>query len=543
MIGNTATTIATATEQERGITVEYLTGTDPIFVTATPAEATALRDVGFATRAVSIAEYLDGTLVTAKICELWRAGAQLAPLILIGDYADKVATARHGDAETKRGWGDNHAIMWALAATLKEAGMAPGIEYFLHGDNITQSDDYDILYGGGKTDTYNSIIDAVNDGDAGRRQLEDGINHAASRAQKLQRQGRVAAEQKRENELYEIQQTSAYANFKTLRAEIAGSANTPPISTGFPQFDDALGGGLRTGLYTIGAIPSLGKTTFALQIADQIAAAGQPVLIFHLEQGRTELMAKSISRYTATIAQRNGYNPFTKKEMEQSANRKYTGARPLCELGISDGRRYESYGDAAADNSRHALIEQAYREYAVAARNIYIDEGENDEANAEYISVTVDRYVNALDTAPVVIVDYLQIIKPYEKMDDRQSINETVKKLRRIARKNKTPVIVISSFNRTNYAAPVNMTSFKESGGIEYSSDVLMALQLDGIAEAFAEIADNNKAGERMAKIDDLKMMRPRPIELKFLKNRKGAPSAGISFEYVPEYNLFREKT
>ena len=72
-----------------------------------------------------------------------------------------------------------------------------------------------------------------------------------------------------------------------------GSLPFPPV---FPGLDEALGGGLYPGLYMMGAISSLGKTTLACQIADQIAAAGQPVLIFSLEMARKEIFAKSISR-------------------------------------------------------------------------------------------------------------------------------------------------------------------------------------------------------------------------------------------------------
>jgi replicative DNA helicase len=58
--------------------------------------------------------------------------------------------------------------------------------------------------------------------------------------------------------------------------------------------------GLYEGLYIVGAMSSLGKTTFVTQIGDQIANNGTDVLIFSLEMSRYELMAKSISRLTLT---------------------------------------------------------------------------------------------------------------------------------------------------------------------------------------------------------------------------------------------------
>ena len=53
--------------------------------------------------------------------------------------------------------------------------------------------------------------------------------------------------------------------------------------TGFPELDKALSGGLVAGLHCIGAISSLGKTTFVLQMAENMASTGIPVIIFSLE--------------------------------------------------------------------------------------------------------------------------------------------------------------------------------------------------------------------------------------------------------------------
>ena len=56
---------------------------------------------------------------------------------------------------------------------------------------------------------------------------------------------------------------------------IKASITAPTISTGYTQLDALLDGGLHSGLYVLGAISSLGKTSFVLQVADQIAQQGQ----------------------------------------------------------------------------------------------------------------------------------------------------------------------------------------------------------------------------------------------------------------------------
>lgn len=58
---------------------------------------------------------------------------------------------------------------------------------------------------------------------------------------------------------------------------------------------------LYPGFYVLGAVSSLGKTTFMHQMADQIAYAGQEVLFFSLEQTRLELTTKSLSRIMAQV--------------------------------------------------------------------------------------------------------------------------------------------------------------------------------------------------------------------------------------------------
>lgn len=58
-------------------------------------------------------------------------------------------------------------------------------------------------------------------------------------------------------------------------------------------------GGIYSGLYVIAAAPSLGKTTFALQIADELAASGKDVIFFSLKQSRLEMVSKSFARIAA----------------------------------------------------------------------------------------------------------------------------------------------------------------------------------------------------------------------------------------------------
>ncbi len=111
---------------------------------------------------------------------------------------------------------------------------------------------------------------------------------------------KAKSEAKTDKEKYLDTATSHY--LQEFIDGIANSVDTPFLPTGFPKLDNVLDGGLYEGLYIIGAISSLGKTTIITQIADQVASQGHDVLIFSLEMARSELMAKSISRLAKRVA-------------------------------------------------------------------------------------------------------------------------------------------------------------------------------------------------------------------------------------------------
>ena len=77
------------------------------------------------------------------------------------------------------------------------------------------------------------------------------------------------------------------------------------------------------------------------------------------------------------------------------------------------------------------------------------------------------------------------------------SYNKAVLELKRISRDFKLPVIAVSSLNRMSYGQRISMEAFKESGAIEYSSDVLIGLQLRGAGEAAFDPTEAKKKNPR----------------------------------------------
>lgn len=337
-------------------------------------------------------------------------------------------------------------------------------------------------------------------------QLKADVAENVSRAQRL---ASAALEEKRE----EYKAVSGAGRLNDFLNGIKDGANTPYTPTGFAGLDKELDGGLYAGLYVLGAVSSLGKTTLALQIADNIARRGQDVLIFSLEMAANELIAKSLSRLTYTESGKDSSNAKTNR-------------------GITTRTRYEHYSP-----TEKALIAKAIEAYKGYSDHVYIIEGLGN-IGAEQIKQAVEEHKKITGNTPIILIDYLQILAPYEvRASDKQNTDKAILELKRLSRDYKTPVIGISSFNRDNYTAAASMTAFKESGAIEYGSDVLIALQPAGMKEASS---DKDKAANKQ-KLDTCKASESRQIEAVILKNRNGKTGGKINLVYSAMFNYFEE--
>ena len=285
------------------------------------------------------------------------------------------------------------------------------------------------------------------------------------------------------------------------------------IPTGFSELDKELDGGFYPGLYILGAISSLGKTTLLLQIADQIAQNGSDVLYFSLEMAASELMSKSISRHTYKLC--NGVKSNAKT------------AR-----GITTASRYQNYSQAEKQ-----LIKDATDAYSAYASRLYIYEGIGN-IGVEEIKQQVTEHIELTGRKPLIFIDYLQILAPYDmRASDKQNTDKAVLELKRLSRDFNTTVIGISSFNRDNYSTEVNMAAFKESGAIEYGSDVLIALQPQGMKPGYT----NTEQKENAKLVKQCKASEERSVEAVILKNRNGRTGGKVGFNYNSLFNCFEQ--
>ena len=297
----------------------------------------------------------------------------------------------------------------------------------------------------------------------------------------------------------------AAGQMDALDAYIVRQAQRPPLSTGFPTLDKALDGGFYDGLYVLGAVSSLGKTAFCMQMADALARQRRDVLVFSLEMTAFELMARSISR----------------ESFLSDTSRGRTLAKTV--RGVLDGRRYRFYTP-----QEQAHLAAAKDTYAAYGNHLWFREGDH-ETGLAYISGEIARHIAQTGVTPVVLIDYLQIIAPVDvHFTDKQNLDRIVCALKKMSRQYELTVFAISSFNRENYNLEVSMNAFKESGGIDYSADVLLGLQARG-------------AGRPGFQIDEEKRKDPRELELKILKNRSAALGQPISLRYYPAFSCFME--
>lgn len=271
-------------------------------------------------------------------------------------------------------------------------------------------------------------------------------------------------------------------------------------STGFKELDKKING-VYPGLYVLGAISSLGKTTYIHQLADQMASKGEKVIFFSLEQSKFELVAKGVSRQTFLI------NPREAK----------TSLSIMQNTDIAD------------------ITIEAVRNYQEIADNTIIVEG-NFDMNVKTIRNYVESYIKTTGNKPIVVLDYLQILRPInDRWTEKQQVDFNVSELKRISRDNDIPIFIICSFNRENYSTTVDFTSFKESGAIEYGADVVMGLQLKVMEDLTGDV---NKKREE---INKAKAQTPREVNLIGLKNRNGKSYFKCSYKFYPAFNFFEE--
>lgn len=215
----------------------------------------------------------------------------------------------------------------------------------------------------------------------------------------------------------------------------AGEGRDNFVPSGFPRLDKILGGGfIRSGLYIIGARPAMGKSTFAVNLADNIDGN---VMFVSLEMSPEQITAKRVARLTGIPAAK------------------------LLRGAVTD----DDWQKIAIANS--ALSEQG----------VFI--------NSRY-DLTVQQIQLLAQSVPelrAVVVDYLGLITPTTRGGSTyENISQISRELKRLAISLNIPVICLSQLSRAvegrQNKRPM-LSDLRDSGAIEQDADAVMFLYRD----------------------------------------------------------------
>jgi replicative DNA helicase len=227
------------------------------------------------------------------------------------------------------------------------------------------------------------------------------------------------------------------------------------IPTGFPELDSLTAGFQKSDLVIIAGRPSMGKTAFALNVAEYVAInKGIPVILFSLE------MAK-----------------------EQVAQRLLCSRAKISSHHMRTGR--------IAD---HQWTNLSIAVGPLSEAPIYLD----DSASLTVMEIRAKaRRMKLKYDVGMVVVDYLQLVRGQKNPESRQQeITYISQSLKALARELKVPVVALSQLSRQvemrGREAKPQLSDLRESGAIEQDADLVIFIHRpredDGTLARVAEI-------------------------------------------------------
>lgn len=212
----------------------------------------------------------------------------------------------------------------------------------------------------------------------------------------------------------------------------AGEGRSNFISSGFPRLDQILGGGfIRGGLYILGARPAVGKSTYAINLADNIKGN---CLLVSLEMTPEQIMSKRVSRLTG-----------------------------LSSAQLLSGRVTDD------DWTKIAMASAALSEQGVFLNSRY--------------DLTVQQIQLLAQSVPelqAIIVDYLGLIQPATRGGSiYENVSQISRELKRMEITTNVPVICLSQLSRTvenREDKRPRLSDLRDSGSIEQDADAVMFL-------------------------------------------------------------------
>ena len=290
------------------------------------------------------------------------------------------------------------------------------------------------------------------------------------------------AQMRQKNDYTKIQDV-LLENLKIIDAAAQNKDKITGIPTGFHDLDEKTSGLQRSDLIIVAARPGMGKTAFALNIAQQSAVKhGTSAIIFSLEMSKEQLGQRLLAMQARVEMQKLKQGDLDRKDWDRVS------------LGVDELNNSKIVID---DTPGISLMEMRNK-----CRRLKAEQG--------------------LD---LIVVDYLQLMTFEGKTDNRQQeISALSRNMKLLAREMNCPVILLSQLSRApelrQDKRPM-LSDLRESGSIEQDADIVIFLYRDDYYNENTE--------------------KPGVCEVNIAKHRSG-PTDKIELTWVSRYTKFSDK-
>jgi len=246
----------------------------------------------------------------------------------------------------------------------------------------------------------------------------------------------------------------AKAAFEKIEERYNSGGGLPGISTGFRTLDLLTGGLKKGGLYIVAGRPGSGKTALSLCLTLTAAKSGSNSAFYSLEMPRIEITLRAISSLSGVNSHTMSQGYLSPEEWGKTARTADALSRMLITI----------------DDSVTGIDKIATR------------------ARRQHTERPLD----------MVIVDYLQLVRPSRRMNNReQEVSEVSRSLKALAKELDIPVIAGAQLNRaveTRRDSKPILADLRESGAIEQDADVIMFLSpTDSDGGTVLDVAKNRQ--------------------------------------------------
>jgi replicative DNA helicase len=280
------------------------------------------------------------------------------------------------------------------------------------------------------------------------RDAYDGITSADELLGMAERKVLEIAEKGTTGETHELKRVLDDAFSRIDQRAGVAHLHVSGIATGFVDLDTLTAGLQNSELVILAARPSIGKTSFALNIVRHVAVEERlPVFFVSLEQSRVELAERLLSC-----------------QARVDSFKLRTGR-----LGADDTQKLIQAGDQLKGNTRDGFVK------------LFID----DTPSQTMLRIAANaRRLKLRHGIRLVVIDYLQLIEPENRKDPRQEqVAQISRRLKFLARELEMPVIALAQVNRASEDRQDHrprLSDLRESGSLEQDADTVMILHRPG---------------------------------------------------------------